>query len=72
MSSYAWSTFSYVSRLKECVFVSERKFSEKHEWVVINGKIGTVGISQYAQDALGDIVYAQLPDVGSDFALMGE
>jgi len=51
---------------------AERKFSEKHEWVIINGKIGTVGISQYAQDALGDIVYAQLPDVGSEFALMDE
>ncbi|KAK0078543.1 hypothetical protein PV326_009287, partial [Microctonus aethiopoides] len=44
---------------------NERWFTEKHEWIEVNGKIGTVGISNYAQDALGDVVYAQLPDVGS-------
>ncbi len=48
-----------------------RKYTEKHEWVDLKGKIGTVGISQYAQDSLGDIVYAQLPDVGSEFEIMG-
>jgi len=53
-------------------FLEARKYTEKHEWVDLNGKIGTVGISQYAQDSLGDIVYAQLPDVGSDFAIMDE
>ncbi|KAJ8924622.1 hypothetical protein NQ315_000772 [Exocentrus adspersus] len=40
-----------------------RVFTEKHEWVEVSDKIGTVGISQYAQEALGDVVYAQLPDV---------
>jgi len=45
---------------------SERHYSEKHEWVEINGKVGTVGISHYAQEALGDVVYAQLPDVGTE------
>ncbi|EEB19270.1 glycine cleavage system H protein, putative [Pediculus humanus corporis] len=44
---------------------SAKKFSEKHEWVVVSGNVGTVGISNYAQEALGDVVYAQLPDVGS-------
>ncbi|XP_011877490.1 PREDICTED: glycine cleavage system H protein, mitochondrial [Vollenhovia emeryi] len=43
----------------------ERWYTEKHEWITLHGKIGTVGISDYAQDALGDVVYAQLPDVGS-------
>jgi len=51
---------------------SAKKYTEKHEWVELNGKIGTVGISHYAQDSLGDIVYAQLPDVGSKFAVMDE
>jgi len=51
---------------------SARKYSEKHEWVELNGKIGTVGISHYAQDSLGDIVYAQLPDVGSEYGIMDE
>jgi len=46
---------------------SQRLYSDKHEWVTVDGRLGTVGISQYAQEALGDIVYAQLPDVGSQF-----
>ena len=44
---------------------SERWYTDKHEWITIDGKIGTIGISDYAQDALGDVVYAQLPDIGS-------
>ncbi|KAL3185237.1 hypothetical protein MRX96_031106 [Rhipicephalus microplus] len=44
---------------------SERRFSEKHEWVVMDGDIGTVGISQHAQEALGDVVYVQPPDIGT-------
>ncbi|XP_001599216.1 glycine cleavage system H protein [Nasonia vitripennis] len=43
---------------------AERRYTDKHEWVTLNGNIGTVGISDYAQDALGDVVYAQLPDIG--------
>ncbi|XP_076246828.1 glycine cleavage system H protein, mitochondrial [Calliopsis andreniformis] len=44
---------------------AERLYTEKHEWLVVDGNIGMVGISNYAQQALGDVVYAQLPDVGS-------
>lgn len=40
-------------------------YTDKHEWIQIDGKIGIVGISNYAQEALGDVVYAQLPDIGS-------
>ena len=43
-----------------------RKYTDKHEWIQLEGKVGTVGISHYAQDALGDVVYAQLPDVGQE------
>ncbi|XP_015598280.1 glycine cleavage system H protein, mitochondrial [Cephus cinctus] len=43
---------------------AERWYTDKHEWITVEGNIGTVGISHYAQDALGDVVYAQLPDVG--------
>lgn len=42
-----------------------RKYTEKHEWVRVEGDVGVVGISNYAQEALGDVVYAQLPDVGT-------
>eukprot|EP00095_Tigriopus_kingsejongensis_P012746 maker-scaffold30_size591359-snap-gene-0.9 protein:Tk12746 transcript:maker-scaffold30_size591359-snap-gene-0.9-mRNA-1 annotation:"glycine cleavage system h mitochondrial-like" len=37
-------------------------FTKKHEWVNVEGDMGTVGISNYAQEALGDVVYAQLPE----------
>lgn len=43
----------------------ERWYTDKHEWITLDSKVGTVGISDYAQDALGDVVFAQLPDVGS-------
>ncbi|XP_022829801.1 uncharacterized protein LOC111363823 [Spodoptera litura] len=39
-----------------------RLFSDRHEWVVIEKGVGTVGISKYAQESLGDIVFAQLPE----------
>ncbi|XP_061378147.1 glycine cleavage system H protein, mitochondrial-like [Danaus plexippus] len=44
----------------------ERKFTDRHEWVVVKENIGTVGISNYAQESLGDVVFAQLPDVGTE------
>ncbi|MGB5566462.1 MAG: glycine cleavage system protein GcvH [Acidimicrobiia bacterium] len=40
------------------------RYTENHEWVRSEGKGITVGISDYAQDALGDIVYVDLPDIG--------
>lgn len=43
-------------------------FSEDHEWINVEDKIGTVGISEYAQNALGDIVFVEVPEVGDDFA----
>ena len=43
-------------------------FTKKHEWVKVDGDQGTVGISHYAQEALGDIVYAQLPEPEADVA----
>ena len=42
------------------------KFSEEHEWVIVEGDIATVGITDYAQKALGDIVFVEAPDVGSE------
>ncbi|XP_030269167.1 glycine cleavage system protein H (aminomethyl carrier), b [Sparus aurata] len=48
------------------------KFTEKHEWVRVEGGIGTVGISSYAQEALGDVVYCGLPEVGQSLEQMEE
>ena len=40
------------------------KYSKDHEWVEVDGEIATIGITNYAQVQLGDIVYVELPDVG--------
>jgi glycine cleavage system H protein len=44
------------------------KYTEDHEWLSIEGDIATVGITVHAQDALGDVVFVELPAVGSVFA----
>jgi len=43
------------------------KYSEDHEWVLIEGDKATVGITDFAQNALGDIVFVEVPEVGSEF-----
>jgi glycine cleavage system H protein len=48
---------------------SNLRYTKDHEWVLVNGTTARVGITDYAQDALGDIVFIQLPDVGSEVAL---
>jgi glycine cleavage system H protein len=42
------------------------RYSAEHEWVRVDGATATVGISDFAQDSLGDVVYVQVPDVGTD------
>ena len=44
------------------------KYTEDHEWITVDGDIGTVGISPYAAGQLGDVVYVELPDVGKEIA----
>ena len=44
------------------------KFSKDHEWIKVEGDVITVGISDYAQKELGDVVYVELPESGSNFA----
>ncbi|XP_016090529.1 glycine cleavage system H protein, mitochondrial-like [Sinocyclocheilus grahami] len=48
------------------------KFTDKHEWVRVDGTVGTVGISNFAQEALGDVVYCGLPEVGTKLEQMEE
>ena len=45
--------------------MSDIRYSEDHEWIVVEGDIGTVGISDYAQKELGDVVYAEVPEAGT-------
>ena len=44
------------------------KYTEEHEWLNVDGAIATVGITQHAQDALGDVVFVDLPVVGKSFS----
>lgn len=43
-------------------------YTEEHEWVSVEGGTATVGITDYAQEKLGDIVFVELPEVGADLA----
>ena len=47
---------------------SELKFLSTHEWVLVEDNIATIGISDHAQELLGDLVYVELPEVGSSIA----
>jgi glycine cleavage system H protein len=48
--------------------MSSIRYTNDHEWIRIDGDIGTVGISHYAQTQLGDIVYVELPPIGKKVA----
>ncbi|XP_031220469.1 glycine cleavage system H protein, mitochondrial [Mastomys coucha] len=62
---WAPSTASVRSLHTGSALLSVRKFTEKHEWITTEEGIGTVGISNFAQEALGDVVYCSLPEVGT-------
>ncbi len=47
-------------------------YSETHEWIKIDGKVATVGLTDHAQSELGDIVYLELPGVGTEVTAGGE
>ncbi|HEX9810415.1 MAG TPA: glycine cleavage system protein GcvH [Alphaproteobacteria bacterium] len=44
--------------------MAETRYTSEHEWIRLDGDLATVGISQYAQERLGDVVYVELPEVG--------
>jgi glycine cleavage system H protein len=45
---------------------SELRYSREHEWVRVDGNVARIGITDFAQESLGDVVFVQLPDVGLD------
>lgn len=49
-----------------------KKFTPDHEWIHVENGVGTVGITDYAQEALGDIVFVDLPTVGARFSVGDE
>jgi len=46
----------------------DRKYTQEHEWVQVEGDIATIGVTDHAASELGDIVYVDLPDTGSEFS----
>ena len=57
-----------MKELNELIFKEELRYTEDHEWVSGSGASFKVGISDYAQDQLGDIVFVELPEIGTTFA----
>ena len=47
------------------IYPDDLKYTKEHEWLAVNGAVGTIGITHYAQSELGDIVYVELPSKGS-------
>ncbi len=52
--------------------MSTLRYTEEHEWIRMDDDIGTVGISNFAQEQLGDVVYVELPEVGKTVAQFAE
>ena len=51
------------------MYPSDLKYTKDHEWVRIDGGEGTVGITNFAQQQLGDVVYVELPEVGTTLTI---
>jgi glycine cleavage system H protein len=49
-------------------FPADYKYTKEHEWLKSDGKTATIGITSYAQDSLGDIVFVELPKVGAELS----
>src|SRR5437868_8236812 len=47
-------------------YPTDYKYTKEHEWVKVNGDTGTIGITDYAQESLGDIVFVDLPKAGTE------
>tara|TARA_R110002073_G_scaffold282563_1_gene446820 strand:- start:173 stop:553 length:381 start_codon:yes stop_codon:yes gene_type:complete len=52
--------------------MSQIRFSKDHEWISVADGVGTVGITQYAQNQLGDIVFVEVPEAGKEIKAGGE
>ncbi len=50
------------------MYPSDYRYTKEHEWIKVEGSLGTVGITDYAQHELGDVVFVELPKVGAKFA----
>ena len=48
--------------------MAETKYTQDHEWIRVEGDVGTIGITQYAQEQLGDVVFVEVPQAGRTVA----
>lgn len=56
-----------MKEINELNLPEDVKYTDDHEWAKLDGDVATIGISDYAQDQLGDIVFVELPESGSSF-----
>ena len=56
-----------MKEISELNLPEDVKYTDDHEWAQLDGDVATIGISDYAQDQLGDIVFVELPETGSSF-----
>ena len=49
------------------VYPDDRRYSRSHEWIRVDGDVGTIGISDHAQKELGEVVFVDMPEVGEIF-----
>ncbi|KAI8480342.1 PREDICTED: uncharacterized protein LOC109482125 [Branchiostoma belcheri] len=64
---YGAQTFRRFSRTVTA-FEPVRKFTKEHEWITMDGTTGTIGITNHAQDKLGELVFVELPEVGAELS----
>jgi len=50
-------------------YPTDRKYTKEHEWIQVNGTTATVGITDYAQESMGDIVFVETPKVGAELTV---
>lgn len=53
------------------MYPNNLKYTKEHEWILVEGKKGIIGITEYAQDSLGDVVFVELPEVGQKLEIGG-
>jgi glycine cleavage system H protein len=46
----------------------DRKYTQEHEWILVEDGVGTIGITEFAAGELGDVVFVELPDAGAEFS----
>jgi glycine cleavage system H protein len=63
--SSAWALAFEVGE-RSMAYPKDYKYTKEHEWIKVDGKTGTIGITDHAQSSLGDIVFVELPKVGTE------